>query len=253
MPGALSEADASGGKRTGGVSEGRRRLSRKRKTGPRLRLGPSSVPSCETILSPVRTVGGGCFSPTGWSIMLRSLRSFLELIRFSHTLFALPFALTSAALAWGKSAAFDWLQLIGILLCMVFARSAAMAFNRLADRRFDADNPRTARRHLPSGELSPTVVWGFTLACSVGFILSTLLFLVRDNPWPLYLSGPVLIFICAYSLTKRLHRSVPLLARNIALSRPRRRLDWNSRPPDLPRGAHSFAAWRGSPVLGVGL
>lgn len=135
--------------------------------------------------------------------MLRALRSFLELIRFSHTLFALPFALTSAVLAWHLSAEFHWLQLVGILLCMVFARSAAMAFNRLADRQLDAANPRTANRHLPAGTLSVTTVWTFTIASAIGFILSTLAFLPFDNPWPLILSVPVLLFVCAYSYTKR--------------------------------------------------
>jgi 4-hydroxybenzoate polyprenyltransferase len=135
--------------------------------------------------------------------MLRSLRSFLELVRFSHTLFALPFALTSAALAWHRAGGFDFWQLAGILLGLVFARSAAMAFNRLADRRFDADNPRTAGRHLPAGLLSPAGVWAFTLASAAGFVLSTLIFLRFDNPWPLYLSGPVLLVICGYSYAKR--------------------------------------------------
>jgi 4-hydroxybenzoate polyprenyltransferase len=134
--------------------------------------------------------------------MLPTLRSLLELIRFSHTLFALPFALTSAVLAW-KLSGFHTLQLAGILLCMVFARSAAMAFNRLADRDFDARNPRTAMRHLPSGRLSVGVVWLFTLVCAAGFIASTMIFLVFANPWPLYLSMPVLLFLCAYSYTKR--------------------------------------------------
>jgi 4-hydroxybenzoate polyprenyltransferase len=135
--------------------------------------------------------------------MFSSIRSLLELIRFSHTLFALPFALTSASLAWNRSG-FSWLQLAGILLCMVFARSAAMAFNRLADQPFDSANPRTATRHLPSGRLSPAAVWLFTAVCAVGFVASTLIFLVAfDNPWPLYLSVPVLLFIGAYSLTKR--------------------------------------------------
>jgi 4-hydroxybenzoate polyprenyltransferase len=133
---------------------------------------------------------------------VRLIRSLLELIRFSHTLFALPFALTSAALAWRRTG-FHTLQLAGILLCMVTARSTAMAFNRLADRRIDAANPRTAGRHLPAGHLSVATVWTFTLASAAGFVLSTLLFLVFDNPWPLYLSGPVLLFICAYSFTKR--------------------------------------------------
>jgi 4-hydroxybenzoate polyprenyltransferase len=137
--------------------------------------------------------------------MLHPLRQLLEMIRFSHTLFALPFALLSAALAWRSKEHFSWLELGGIVLCMVFARSAAMAFNRLADRHLDAANPRTAGRHLPSGQLTPTVVWLFTLVCGCGFVASTALFLLPEpaNPWPLALSVPVLLFVCAYSYTKR--------------------------------------------------
>jgi 4-hydroxybenzoate polyprenyltransferase len=134
--------------------------------------------------------------------MLIQLRKLLEMIRFSHTLFALPFALLSAALAW-QNHPFHWLDLLGILLCMVFARSAAMAFNRLADRHYDAANPRTAQRHLPSGQLSLISVWIFTLLCSAGFITSTLLFTLAQNWWPLYLAMPVLGFLMAYSFTKR--------------------------------------------------
>ena len=134
--------------------------------------------------------------------MLRRLRTLLEMIRFSHTLFALPFALLSASLAWEETP-FRWWDLAGILLCMVFARSAAMAFNRLADRHFDAANPRTVGRHLPTGQLSPATVWVFTLACAGGFVAATLTFLASDNPWPLYLSVPVLLLIGAYSFTKR--------------------------------------------------
>src|ERR1700682_2457100 len=132
--------------------------------------------------------------------MFRRVRLFLEMIRFSHTLFALPFALSSAALAWvvplpRAEVGFRWLQLLGILLCMVLARSAAMAFNRLADRHYDAANPRTASRHLPTAQLSLTAVWIFTLACSAAFVASTTLFLLSGNPWPLYLSVPVLGFV----------------------------------------------------------
>ena len=136
--------------------------------------------------------------------MLTLTRRLLEMIRFSHTLFALPFALLSAALAWSREA-FRWQDLVGVLLCMVFARSAAMAFNRLADRRIDALNPRTAGRHLPAGTLSVTVVAAFTILCSAAFVASTLLFLIRPQPnyWPLILSVPVLVFIGLYSLTKR--------------------------------------------------
>jgi 4-hydroxybenzoate polyprenyltransferase len=133
--------------------------------------------------------------------MLNRVRLLLGMIRFSHTIFALPFALCSAALAWKSKHAFSWVDLLGILLCMVFARSTAMAVNRLADRFIDAENPRTAGRHLPSGQLSVASVGLFTLVCAVGFLASTLLFL--PNPWPLFLSVPVLAFVCAYSYTKR--------------------------------------------------
>lgn len=137
--------------------------------------------------------------------MLTEIRSLLEMIRFSHTLFALPFALLSAALAWREQGSFSLLQLLGILLCMVFARSTAMAFNRLADRDIDADNPRTAQRHLPTGRLTVFQVWIFTAVCAGGFFASTLIFMASEppNPWPGYLALPVLTFVCAYSLTKR--------------------------------------------------
>ena len=135
--------------------------------------------------------------------MLTRVRALLEMIRFSHTLFALPFALLSALLAWQKAGSFHWLDLLGILLCMVFARSTAMAFNRLADRHYDAANPRTAQRHLPSGHLSTMAVAVFTAVCALGFFASTLLFLAAANPWPMYLSAPVLLFVCTYSFTKR--------------------------------------------------
>src|SRR5262245_2735302 len=136
--------------------------------------------------------------------MPNAVRKLLELIRFSHTVFALPFALLASALAW-KDEPFRWQDLVGILLCMVFARSAAMAFNRLADRHIDAANPRTAGRHLPAGTLSVGVVWMFTLLCCAGFVASTLLFYFREpqNPWPLYLSAPTLLFVMGYSLAKR--------------------------------------------------
>jgi 4-hydroxybenzoate polyprenyltransferase len=129
----------------------------------------------------------------------------LELIRFSHTLFALPFAFTAAALAWHAEGVFRYSDAVGILLCMVFARSFAMAVNRLADRGIDARNPRTAIRHLPAGTLSVPTVALFAAAAALGFIASTFFFRFRDppNPWPLYLSTPVLLFVAVYSWTKR--------------------------------------------------
>lgn len=139
--------------------------------------------------------------------MLRTVRHLLEMIRFSHTLFALPFALAAAVMAWQHRGRvrpgepFAAAELLGIVLCMLFARSAAMAFNRLADRHLDARNPRTAGRHLPAGILGVRTVAVFAAVSSVAFVLSTLLFL--PNPWPLRLSLPVLAFLLAYSATKR--------------------------------------------------
>jgi len=138
--------------------------------------------------------------------MLQTTNQILSMIRFSHTVFAMPFAMLSALMAWtlpapGESIAFDWKDLLGIVLCMVFARSAAMAFNRLVDKDIDAENPRTASRHLPAGVLSVQAVLFFTVACSLGFIGSTLLF--SPNWLPFYLSLPVLLFLFGYSYTKR--------------------------------------------------
>jgi 4-hydroxybenzoate polyprenyltransferase len=161
--------------------------------------------------------------------VLDRLRHILEMIRFSHTIFALPFALLAAVMAWHVRAqeslaagsyqdvlalrgmllprvqmffkAVRWQELLGILICMVAARSAAMAFNRLADRKIDAENPRTQKRHIPAGILSVPSVVAFTLASSAAFVAATLLFL--PNVLPLYLSLPVLGFLLAYSYTKR--------------------------------------------------
>jgi 4-hydroxybenzoate polyprenyltransferase len=130
-------------------------------------------------------------------------REYLDLVKFHHTLFALPFALLGASLAargpggW-QGRVQDW---VGILLCMATARSAAMAFNRLVDREFDARNPRTAGRHLPTGRLSARSVMLFTAVCVAAFLASTALFL--PNRWPMALSLPVLLWLLAYSYAKR--------------------------------------------------
>ena len=134
--------------------------------------------------------------------MIQTIRHFLELIRFSHTVFALPFAVLAAVLAWVQPGSeFRPRDVVGILLCMVFARSAAMAFNRLVDRDVDAGNPRTAVRHIPAGLLSARAVAIFTVACSVAFVASTLIFLPKQLP--ILLSVPVLLFLLGYSYGKR--------------------------------------------------
>jgi len=139
--------------------------------------------------------------------MLQQTRHFLELIRFSHTVFALPFALLAAVMAWALGAqenpprGFRWQELLGVLVCMVAARSAAMAFNRLVDRDIDAENPRTKSRHLPAGLLSVNAVRMMIVFSGVVFVAGTLLF--WPNWLPLALSLPVLAFLCGYSYAKR--------------------------------------------------
>ncbi|MFM7070357.1 MAG: UbiA-like polyprenyltransferase [Planctomycetota bacterium] len=139
--------------------------------------------------------------------MLTQVRHLLELIRFSHTIFALPFALLAAVMAWttpsasGSGPTFRWTHLVGIIVCMVGARSAAMAFNRLVDRHLDAANPRTKSRHLPAGLLTAASVAWFIVASGAVFFAGTWLFL--PNRLPLILSVPVLLFLLGYSYAKR--------------------------------------------------
>ncbi len=139
--------------------------------------------------------------------MWTRIRQLLEMIRFSHTVFALPFALLAAVMAWripavaGQRVPFRWRDLAGILICMVCARSAAMSFNRLADRELDRLNPRTRGRHLPAGLLTVRSVALFAATMALGFVAATALFL--PNWLPLLLGPPVLAFLFAYSYTKR--------------------------------------------------
>ena len=148
---------------------------------------------------------------------LRIAKHYLELIRFSHTIFALPFAMLATAWAFvvplpiksGKLLAdgtsryltFRWQSLLGIVLCMVAARSFAMAMNRYLDRKWDGENPRTANRHLPAKILSPPNVAWFSVGCGIIFVASCLLFL--PNALPIFWSVPVLAFLAGYSLAKR--------------------------------------------------
>ncbi len=129
--------------------------------------------------------------------MLKKLTHFLGLVRFSHTLFALPFAL--ASLLWASQGRPGWRVFLLVLLCMVFCRNAAMAFNRLVDASIDARNPRTVRRHIPAGILSRKEVLLFFVANAV-FFVGTTFFL---NRLAFILSLPALAAACGYSLTKR--------------------------------------------------
>lgn len=138
--------------------------------------------------------------------MIRRVIIILEMIKFSHSIFALPFAAIAVLLA-GRSMPGGWPylgQIALILLCMVAARSVAMTFNRIADAAIDARNPRTAGRALPVGLLSRAFAVGFLLVMAALFLAGAAGFWRwYGNPWPVRLAVPVLVVICGYSLAKR--------------------------------------------------
>jgi len=129
--------------------------------------------------------------------MFRSLKLTLEMIKIEHTLFALPFAFLGAALAARGLPA--WNQILWIVVAMVGARSAAMAFNRLVDREFDAANPRTKMRAIPAGQLHARFVAVFTIASAALFFLAAFML----NRLTLILSPIALASVLSYSYTKR--------------------------------------------------
>lgn len=136
---------------------------------------------------------------------LSKLSVFAGDIKIHHTVFALPWALLGTFMASHGMPATG--KLLLILLCMLTARTVAMAANRLLDAKLDATNPRTARRAIPSGALSTRFVGGMLALCAAAFVLATALFqLVYHNPWPLALSAPVLVFISSYPFLKRFSR-----------------------------------------------
>ncbi len=144
--------------------------------------------------------------------MFQKLVILLQMIKFSHTIFAMPFAILAAFLAGdgGNGGFCGWGKLFLIVWCMVFARSIAMTFNRIVDEKFDALNPRTADRALPAGKIKRKHAMWFLYICSFMFAIGTYLFseplgswFGYGNFWPMLLSVPVLGFICMYSVTKR--------------------------------------------------
>ena len=126
------------------------------------------------------------------------LATYFSFVRFSHSVFALPFALTGALLAW-REQPFSWLQVLWIVVCMVSARSAAMGFNRLVDARFDARNPRTSMRELPRGAMSTAEAALFVVISSVVFVYGA----SRLSTLCLILSPVALALVFWYSLAKR--------------------------------------------------
>jgi 4-hydroxybenzoate polyprenyltransferase len=124
--------------------------------------------------------------------------TYLSFVRFSHTVFALPFALTGALLAW-RTQPFSWSQIGWIVVCMVTARSAAMGFNRLVDAPHDALNPRTAMRELPRGAMTPAEARVFVIVASAVFVYAA----ARLSTLCLVLAPVALAIVFWYSLAKR--------------------------------------------------
>jgi len=126
------------------------------------------------------------------------IATYFAFVRFSHSVFALPFALTGALLAW-REQPFSWVQVAWIIVCMVAARSAAMGFNRVVDARFDALNPRTAMREIPRGVMRRWEAALFVLVSSIVFVYGA----SRLSTLCLALSPVALVIVFWYSLAKR--------------------------------------------------
>ena len=128
------------------------------------------------------------------------MKKYLSLVTFSHTIFAMPFAFIGFFLAISTTSnTYSWFKLALMVLCMVFARNAAMAFNRYLDRKIDAKNPRTIVRDIPSGRISAKNALLFTCANCLMFVVATWFI----NPLCFYLSPVALSIILGYSFTKR--------------------------------------------------
>lgn len=138
--------------------------------------------------------------------LLRSVRTWADMIKFAHSVFALPFALLATFLA-ARPELPTLPQVALILVCMVAARSAAMTFNRLVDAEIDRRNPRTALRAIPAGTIAFRAAWLFFAASAVAFVIGCAGFWwIEENAWPLRLSLPTLALVCFYSYTKRFTR-----------------------------------------------
>jgi 4-hydroxybenzoate polyprenyltransferase len=141
---------------------------------------------------------GAVAIPFGRGMTLGRLAVYFSFVRFSHSVFALPFALTGALLAW-REHPFSWTQVGWIVVCMVSARSAAMGFNRLVDARFDALNPRTAMREIPRGAMTRIEATVFVLVSAAVFVYGA----SRISTLCLVLSPVALAIVFWYSLAKR--------------------------------------------------
>ena len=132
--------------------------------------------------------------------MFKTLRNWAGFVKLSHTVFALPFALAAMVVAARENRGWPgWRVFALIVAAMVGARTCAMAFNRIVDRKFDALNPRTAQRHLPAGQISLVSAWLLWTVSAAGLVAASYFL----NPLCFYLSPVALVVVCFYSLTKR--------------------------------------------------
>ena len=156
-----------------------------------------------------------CFTFYFKAAVIKKVNQYLSLIKFSHTVFALPFATIGFLLAVKKVRYFDGNLFLYMVLCMVFARSAAMAFNRYIDRKFDAMNPRTKSREIPAGVIQSSSALLLTVLAAAAFVITTWFI----NPICFYLSPVALLVVLAlllactegtllWSPAKGLHKSV---------------------------------------------
>lgn len=133
---------------------------------------------------------------------MSAISKYAGLVKFSHTIFAMPFALMSFTYAVVSSTTPIgnlWILLLQVVLCMVFARNVAMGFNRWADWRIDAENPRTASREIPAGKISPKAALWFVTINAIAFIITT----ITINSLTAWLSPVALAIVMAYSYCKR--------------------------------------------------
>ncbi|MCY7411222.1 MAG: putative 4-hydroxybenzoate polyprenyltransferase [Chitinophagales bacterium] len=128
------------------------------------------------------------------------MKKYFSLIKFSHTIFALPFAMIGFFLAvWHDGYPFSWIKFLLVVASMIFARSAAMGFNRIVDAGFDGENPRTVNREIPTGLISKAAAISFVNICCIGFVTCSYFI----NSICFFLSPVALLIVLGYSYTKR--------------------------------------------------
>lgn len=177
-----------------GESPRRRPRSSSKRSGPR----PPSAQTVNRAAEPPETVVRPTPAPPPG--ILHKLWVWGQFVKFSHTIFALPFALAAMAVAARENHGWPGWRVFGLILAaMVCARTCAMSFNRIVDRKFDGENPRTTRRHLPSGEITLAGAWTLFGLTAAGFLAAS-----YALNWICFILSPIALFlVCFYSLTKR--------------------------------------------------